>query len=461
LSLLKQALGFKKTQMKIIMIRPNIGMLQLKKGKKRPFDDRAGMEPLQLGVLAGLTPSDVEVKLFDDRIEPIDFSESADLVAISVEIFTARRAYEIADEYRKRGVKVILGGIHVSNMPEEAAQHADSILISDAEAVWSQVVDDLKHNTLQKQYVGKIGAPHPGIPINRQIYEGKKYFPISLMQYARGCPYKCSFCASGNYYGGAIEQRSVEDVVNDIKNQKRKFIFFVDENIVGTPEKSKELFKALIPLKIKWVGQASTDMTDDLELMSLMQQSGCIGLVVGFESFSPNGLEAYNKNHNIVTSYDEKIKIIRKHKIHIWAAFLLGHDGETEETLQMTLNFAKKYKFSFGAFNILMPYPNTPIYDKLEKENRLMFDGKWWLSEDYVFNHAAFIPKNMSHEKLTAWCFRMRKEYNSVPFLLRRLFAWHNISNLRSFGVLFRAVWLFRKEALKKQKMKLGFSFSK
>lgn len=443
--------------MKIIMIRPNIGMLEVKNGIEVPFDDKGRMEPLQLGVLAGLTPDEIEVVLYDDRLEEINYEEKADFVAISVEIFTAKRAYEIASEYKRRKIPVILGGIHVSTLPDEAEQFADSIIIGDAENVWLDVLKDFKNNSLKERYVSKTGPPHPGKMVRRSIYEGKKYVPVSLLQFARGCPYLCSFCSTGNYFKGAINSRSVNEVVEEIKNQSRKLVFFVDENIVGNKTETKELLRALIPLKIKWFGQASTDMTDDPELMELLEKSGCTGLVVGFESISNTGLNDFNKTHNHVNTYIEQIKIIRKHKIHIWAAFLLGHEEETHETLQETLDFAISQKFSFAAFNLLMPYPNTPIYEKLKNEGRLLYNGKWWLSNEYRFNYAAYKPNKISAEELTQKCYYMRKKFNSIPVLLKRLIAPHNLLNVRTFSLLWQSVWLFRKETFKKQGMKLGF----
>ncbi len=447
----------KNKHMKIIMIRPNIGILDVKGGVEVPFDDKGRMEPLQLGVLAGLTPNDIEVKLYDDRLEDINYDEPANMVAISVEIFTAKRAYEIADEYRKRNVTIIMGGIHASYMPEEVKNHADTIIIGDAEGVWEKVLEDFKNNSLKEKYYAPTGPPHPGKLIRRSIYKGKKYFPVSLLQFGRGCPYTCKFCSTGNYFKGKLFSRSIKEVINEIKNQERRFIFFVDENIVGDKENAKLLFKSLIPLKIKWIGQASIDMTDDLELMDLMQKSGCIGLIVGFESYTEEGIDGYGKIQNNPYEYQKQIDIIREHKIHIWAAFLLGHDEETFETLQQTLDFAIKQKFSFAAFNILMPYPKTPVYQQLEEEGRLLYKGKWWLSNDYRFNHAAYIPKNMSPEELTEWCLHMRKKYNSVFMIFKRVFSRHNLLSLSNIILLWHMIWLFRKETFKKQNMRLGF----
>ena len=443
--------------MRITMIKPNIGMLQLKKGKDIPFNDKGRMEPLQLGVLAGLTPNNFEIKLIDDRIEKIDYDEPVDLVAVTVEIYMAKRAYEIANEFRKRKVTVILGGIHVSLMPEEAAQYADCIVIGDAESVWEEVLKDFGNNELKKEYKSFPSIPHPGKIAERSIYQGKKYLPLTLLQYGRGCPFICSFCSTGAYFNKQIFYRKIDEVLFEIKSQKRKLLFFVDDNITGDKEKAKELFRALIPLKIKWVGQASVDMTEDPELMQLMQKSGCIGLVVGFESCNEKGLSEYNKSQNINISYDEQIKIIRKHRIHIWAAFLLGHDEETKESLQETLEFTIKQKFTFAAFNILMPYPKTEVYEKLNNENRLLYDGKWWLHPDYRFNRAAYNPKKISANELTEYCLYMRKKFNSIPVILKRILSRHNIRNIGRIWLIFKMMFLFRIETLKKQDMKFGF----
>lgn len=443
--------------MKIIMIRPNIGMLTTKNGKDVPFDDQGRMEPLQLGVLAGITPSDIDVKLVDDRLEEIDYDEPVDLVAISVEIFTARRGYEIADTYKDRQVPVVLGGVHVTSMPEEALTHADTIVKCDAEQTWPQLIEDFKRGVMKRVYESVPGVGQSGHFPRRSIYKNKKYLSLSLLQFGRGCPYVCSFCSTGEYFKGQYYHRDVQEVIDEIKEQKRKFLFFTDDNIIADNEKAKELFRVLIPLKLRWVGQASVDMTNDIELMTLMGKSGCLGLVIGFESISPEGLKAYNKKPNDYHRYIEQIKIIRKHGIYIWAAFLLGHDNETFETLKKTLDFAIEQKFGFAAFNLLMPYPGTQVYKRLESQNRLLYDGKWWLSDKYRFNYAAYKPANMTAQELTDYCFYMRRKYNSTSMMLKRLFSRQNLLNFRSFSLLASMIALFTKETLKKQGMHLGY----
>jgi len=442
--------------MKILLIRPNIGVLVTKRGKDVPFIDKGRMEPLQLGVLAGLTKNNWEVCMLDDRLDTINYEMDANLVAITVQIFTARRSYEIATEFRSRGMPVILGGIHVTLMPDEASRYADSIIISDAESVWNTVLEDFKNKRLKKRYHGCPGPPQAGTMVSRAVYGRGKYFPADLMQFGRGCPFMCSFCATGLYFKESRYCRPVKEVVQEVIQNKSKLIFFVDDNIVGDKELAKELMRALIPLKIKWFGQASLDMTEDVELMQLMQLSGCIGLVLGFESVTQLGLTEYKKLTHLERDYKEKIKIIRRHRIHIWAAFLLGHDEETFESLKATYDFAWKYKFSFAAFNILMPYPKTEVYQKLEKERRLLFWGAWWLHPDYRFNHAAYVPKNMTADELTTLVFSMRKRYNSAYSLIRRLFVWHNLRDFPRLWLLFYTMVIFKVEAIKKQRLRLG-----
>lgn len=436
--------------MKITLIYPAIGS----------FTDEACMEPLSLGALAGMTPPDVEVALYDDRLEPIPFDEPTDLVAITVQIFTARRSYQIAAQYRQRGVPVILGGMHPTLIPAEAAGHADSIYIGDAEGLWPQVLQDVQKGQLQPVYRAQPGPPQPESFTRRDLYKGKKYLPVSLMQFSRGCKFECHFCATSAYFNKKHFHRCIEQVIKEIESQKRKHIFFVDDNILANFEAAKELFRALIPLKIHWVSQASIDMTLDRELMALMAKSGCLGHVVGFESIQPESLKEMKKAPNLkngFASYKPQLDIVRDYGLQLWAAFTLGHDHDTRASIEDTFDFALKNKFTFAAFNILLPYPGTPLYQRLQAEERLLFDGKWWLHPDYRFNHAAFRPRHMTADELTQATFDARKVFNSFPSIFHRL--WDFKTNLRSLyrlGLYLAYNPLFRQETLKKQGRRLG-----
>jgi radical SAM superfamily enzyme YgiQ (UPF0313 family) len=440
--------------MKLYFIWPNIG--DFKTGEE--FDDKGRMEPLILALLAALTPGQHEKYFFDDRIVLIPFHEKADAAFISIEIFTARRGYQISRKLRENGTPVILGGIHASLMPEEAAQYADSVFAGDAEQGWTELLADLENNRLKPLYTCKPGVAHPGIFPDRTVFKGKKYLPFSLVQFSRGCFHACTYCAVSAYFDRKIYHRNVDEVIEEIKQHKSRIWFFVDDNIIINPDAAKELFRSLIPLKIKWVGQCSIDLAEDDELLHLAAKSGCLALVIGFETIYTDSLKDLNKSPNIaiVDKYPLLIRKIHKAGVKIWAAFTIGHDLETRETIEATLQFAIKHKFAFGAFNILMPYPKTPLYTKLAEENRLLFDGKWWLHPDYVFNRAAFIPKNLTPDELTHFCLEMKEGFSKTPMILKRFVAAINLKTLGHAWFFIRMLFLFKTEALKKNFLKLG-----
>lgn len=441
--------------MKITFIKPNIGCRE-----HSLYIDHGRMEPLMLAVLAGLTPDDVDVVLYDDRMEPIPYDEVTDLVAITVETYTARRAYEISEEFRLRGVPVILGGMHVSLLPDENAAHADSIFIGDAESLWATVVEDARREKLKPRYQAPPGiAQYDGTMPRRDLYKGKGYLPMTLMQYTRGCRFACSFCAVSKYFDRKYYIRRIDDVLNEIHQQERKFIFFIDDNIATNREALKDLCRELIPLRIHWISQASLDVTKDQELMKIMADSGCIGHVMGFESITPQSLRDARKAPNIpgFSNYENETRILRDYGMQTWAAFTLGYDNDTRESILATMKFALKNKFTFAAFNILMPYPNTPLYENLQKQGRLLYDGKWWLHPQYRFNQAAFVPQNMTPDELTDVCHMARQKFNTMPSLFYRFSdVKTNLKTLWRAASYWRYATLFRREVYQKHKMRFG-----
>jgi radical SAM superfamily enzyme YgiQ (UPF0313 family) len=445
--------------MKLTLIKPNIG-----RREHSLYVDHGRMEPLTLGVLAALTPADVEVVLYDDRMEKIPFDEASDLVAITVETYTARRAYEIAAEYRARGVPVILGGMHVSLLPEESAEHADSIFVGDAEPLWAAVIADARAGRLRPRYQSSPGvaqqtASGACVLPRRDIFQGKGYLPLGLMQFSRGCRFACSFCAVSRYFDRQHYQRRIDEVVREIAEQKLRMAFFVDDNIASNPAALKDLCRELIPLKINWVSQASLDITRDTELMRLLADSGCLGNVIGFESISAASLKDARKSPNLpgFTDYRRDIDILRAHGMQTWAAFTLGYDHDTPDSIRATEHFARKHRFTFAAFNILMPYPNTPFYRLLEQEGRLLYDGKWWLHPEYRFNRAAFRPARMSADELTGLCHDARKRFNSLPALVWRFSDLKtNVRSLWRVAMYWRYTFLFRSEVYRKHGMRFG-----
>jgi radical SAM superfamily enzyme YgiQ (UPF0313 family) len=440
---------------KLTLVKPNIGRME-----HSLYVDEARMEPLQLGVLAAMTPPDIEVVLYDDRMEPIPYDEPTDLVAITVETYTARRAYEIGTAFRQRGVPVIMGGMHATLLPEEVAQHADAVYLGDGEQLWQQVLDDARRGRLQPCYQARAGTPQPGTLTRRDIFAGKGYLPITLLQFSRGCRFACDFCAVSRYFAHTQFCRCVEEVIAEIEAQPRKVLFFVDDNMLADHAAARALFRALIPLRVRWVSQGSIDMTSDHELMDLMAQSGCLGHVIGFESLDVRNLRAMKKSPGLAggfRDYQPQLAILREYGLQTWAAFTLGHDYDTRESVQRTLDFAMSNRFAFAAFNILMPYPNTPLYWRLQAEGRLLYHGKWWLHPDYRFNYAAFVPRRMSPDDLTEAGFQARASFNSLGSIIRRAFDFK--TNMRTpyrLGAYLAYNPLFRKEVFKKHGMRFG-----
>jgi radical SAM superfamily enzyme YgiQ (UPF0313 family) len=444
--------------MHVTLVKPMLGPMA--DGSR--FVDEARMEPLTLGVLAGLTPAGVDITLFDDRIDPFDPDTPTDLVAITVETFTARRAYEIADAYRARRVPVVLGGVHATLLPEEAAAHADALVLGDAEGVWGSVVADAHAGALAARYRGAPGVPQAGTLPRRDLYADNAYLPLALVQFGRGCPYRCDFCAVGAVASGRHCSRPLAEVlaeVHEILAAGRRDLFFVDDNLIADREGLKDLLRALIPLRVRWVSQVSVEHCHDPELLELFAASGCLGNVIGFESLTPASLREAQKAPNLRASprYADEIAALRAHHLQTWAALVLGFDADTVESLAETCEWAIAQRFAFAAFNLLTPYPGTPLYQRLAEEGRLLYDGAWWRHPDYRFNHAPFKPAQMTADELTDVAWRCRQRWSSPGSILRRVLdpATH-LHSLERVAVYALYNPLFRREAFKKQGMRLG-----
>ena len=378
------------------------------------------MEPIGVAQAAALTPDDVEVKFFDDRVEEIDYDTETDYVAISVETYSAQRAYNIAKEFQKRNKKVLLAGFHPTLVSDEAKEYADSILIGQAENVWAEIIEDMKKGKLKKIYQGDSNVDLKGIFPRRDIFEGKNYMPVTLIENSRGCKFNCQFCSIAAFHKSHCRYRPIEDVIFEVKNAKYKTIFFIDDNIGSNIERAKELFKALIPYKIKWISQIATACLEDDELIDLMEKSGCLGVLIGFESFNPENLKQMNKTwNNGIEKYERILKKLTNHNIFVYGTFIFGYDEDTEETFKTTLDFAMRNNLILAAFNHLMPFPGTPLYETLK--DRMLYD-KWWLNENCSFADVVFKPKNFTPEKLSELCYVYKKNFYSFPSMLKR--AW-------------------------------------
>ena len=400
--------------MKIMFILPCVG-----KRRNEPYVKTWRMEPLSIAMLSALTPSHIERVFFDDRLEDVPYDTDVDAVAISVETYTARRAYRIAERFRQRRVPVIMGGFHATLVTSEVQKHADSVVTGNAEDIWPDVCSDVAAGTLKRTYTGGDAGFSP-VMADRSVYRNKQYTDITLIETGRGCPFSCEFCSISSFFCKRYHSRPIRDVVAEIKALKAKRVFFIDDNIAVDRDRTMELLAAIKPLGISWCGQVSLSAAHDKQLLGLMKQSGCMGVLIGFESLDSGNLETMGKLVNMrIGDYDEAVETIRHHGLGIYATFVFGYDNDTEDTFSRTLRFALKQKFFFAAFNHLVPFPGTPLYARLASEGRLLCD-EWWLSATYRFGDVAFKPKNMDANELARLCLEHRKKFYSASAIMRR-----------------------------------------
>jgi radical SAM superfamily enzyme YgiQ (UPF0313 family) len=398
------------------------------------------MESLPLGVLAALTPRDVEVRLHDDRLEAIPYDQPADLVAISVETYTARRAYQIASEYRARGVPVVMGGFHASLMPDEVAQYAESVVVGEAEHVWEEVIDDFRAGSPKKRYVAESRPTLEKARPDRSVFHGKRYLPIGLVEVGRGCAFKCEFCAIQTVFRRTQTRRPQGDVLSELAALKgsRKLFFFVDDNFATHPQKTKEFLRELAPLGLRWVSQMAIPAAHDEELLELMARSGCMGVLIGFESLDPQNLERMDKGFNTMGGgYAVALANLRRHHIRLYGTFIFGYDADHPGSFDDAVSFAREHAFYIAAFNHLTPFPGTPLYQRLEKEGRLRYE-RWWLDPEYRYNGVPFRPARMTAQQVERGCVGARAAFYSRRSILQRGFDEVN----RSDGLMWRNFWL-------------------
>ncbi|MEK6828147.1 MAG: radical SAM protein [Nanoarchaeota archaeon] len=436
--------------MKLTIIQPAIG----KKDDKN-YVRTWQMEPLAPAIIASLTPKDVQIVFYDDRIEQIPYYEPTDLVAMPVETFTAKRAYIISSKFRERDIPVVLGGIHPTLVPEEAIKYADSVIVGEAESVWRQVIEDFKNNNSKKIYYAEKTNL---IQINpdRSIFEGKNYLPLALVETGRGCVFSCDFCAIFAVHKGSHRRKPIQDVVEEIRSLKQKNVFLVDDNITANVTAAKELFKALKPLKIKWISQATVNIAHDDGLLKLMVDAGCVGLLIGFESLSPENLKIMNKSWNIsLQNYHSALKKIRDNGLVLYGTFIFGYNYDSEETFKEVLEFAVKEKFFIAAFNYVMPFPKTPLYKRFEEEGMLVYD-KWWLDEKYHFGDVAFKPKSMTTKQLEDRIHDIRNKFYSLNSMIRRMEFKANCKNVFNLALFYSLNYSLRSEIFQKRGLPLG-----
>ncbi len=414
-------------------------------------------EPLVFALLAGLTPPDVEQVLYDQRLEPVPFDEPTNLVALSVNTFAAKSAYQIALQYRRRGVPVVMGGHHPTLLPEESLQFATSIVRGDAEGVWAELIEDAKQGVLKKVY--EMRSPSlVGIKLHRAIFKGKRYTPVSLVQFGRGCRFACDFCSVHAFYGNDIRQRPIGEVVEEIKQLGRKRVFIIDDNLFNDIATAKELFKALEPLHIRWGCQVSLDIAANRGLVRLMAESGCVSVLLGFESLIEDNLRQMKKSWNIeYGEYDKLVRVFYDYGIMIHGSFVFGYDYDSVDSIPLSLDFAIRQKILTARFNPATPLPGTPLYERLRQEKRLIYDP-WWIHPDFRYGQSWFHPKQMTAEQLAEGCHWARTQFNKYGSILRRGLNFRSNSHTFVNACVFLAVnWITKHQVERKFGRPLGY----
>ncbi len=426
---------------------------------------RDAMEPLAFAILSALCPPGVEKRFYDERVEDIPLNEPTDLVAISVQTFTARRAYAIASAYRSRGIKVVLGGIHPSLAPDEAQGFADCVAMGDAEAVWPALMDDALAGRLKPRYDGLAASPGSPIgPFDRSIFRGKPYPLLKPVQAGRGCRYACDFCSVRALNGTALRRRDPAELASELAAIPSPFIFFSDDNLFADPTYTAALLDAIRPLRKRFACQMSIDAAGDPGFVELLAGSGCLAVFMGFESLDRDRLEDMGKAANLRADYAAAAARLRASGIMVTGSFVFGYPGDGPDSVMRALAFALEQRLCLAHFNILYPFPGTPLLARARAEGRLRF-GDWWLHPDYQYGlcmlrHSDTLDiaqREQACRDLEAACWGARAAFNSRSSIMRRALDFKANSGSPERALLYwMANLASRSELRRKHGMGLG-----
>jgi radical SAM superfamily enzyme YgiQ (UPF0313 family) len=380
---------------------------------------KSGFVRMALPTIAALTPSDWDVEIHDARTTPVDYDRKVGLVGITSYTADITDACKIADGFRSKGVKVVMGGVHVSALPDEALQHADAIVVGEAEAVWEKLIRDCEKGELKTIYKTNtlIGMSDMAIP-RRDLLDRSMYSSFYSVQATRGCPFNCEFCTVTAFFGQEFRTRPMKEVIEEIKGLDSKEFFFIDDNITGRSGFAKKLFKELIPLNRKWGGQTTLNFAKDEELLSLYAKSGGRYAFIGFETLSDENLSKISKSWNSPDGYKEAIKRIHGVGINIIGSFIFGLDGDNTDVFEKTYNFIMENKIDAAQFHILTPFPGTKLYDDMVKDDRIT-DSDW---SKYHTGEVVFKPAKMTARELQeGYWWTYHKTYDMKNILMRSL----------------------------------------
>jgi radical SAM superfamily enzyme YgiQ (UPF0313 family) len=386
--------------------------------KYMQVESRAAFPGLNLAILAAITPPHIDVRIVDESVEPVDLDADADLVGITAMTNMAPAAYKLADLFRERGKKVVLGGVHVTVCPDEAQEHADAVVVGEAEPIWKELIADFEHGRLKPRYrAAKLfDMKGYGIPRRHLLKQDRYLFP-STLETGRGCPFDCDFCSVSRTAGRSYRFRPTEEVLADVDSLKNRWVFFVDDIINGHRQHALELFRALKGKGILWAGQATVMIARDEELLDAAVDAGCRGLFIGFETFSSPTLKKLGKPDNWRERFFQACEALHKKRVAIWGGFVFGLDTDTLESLQETVRLACAAKLEFAQFSRLTPLPGTAQWNQFQSESRIT-DTDW---SKFNFQHVVYKPRLMSADELNRSIREAWFEFYSLRRISQRL----------------------------------------
>jgi len=395
---------------------------------------------LTMPLLAALTPGDVEIHHTDEIVSPVNFSRAMDLVGITTTTCSAPHAYEVADEFRARGVKVVLGGPHPTLLPEEAVQHADSVLIGEAEGVWPALVRDFREGRLQRFYQAATAPSLAGLPWARRELIERRAYGRGVLIATRSCPHACGYCMLPHFYHHQHRCRPSDEVIAEAAAIREKALIFWDDNIIGNLDYARELFRGLIPLRKRWTSQATFNIVDHEDLIQLAAASGCEALFIGLESISAASLRETGKGFNKPRRYLEGIKRLHDAGIAVQAGLVFGFDHDDVTVFERTLVLLERAGVDVASVGSLTPFPGTLIFRKLEAEDRILTRdwSKYNARTDVVFR-----PRLMTPDQLQTGVEWVTKQFYSLSSISRRLLGrsrtglWWNIPRNLGYKIAF------------------------
>jgi len=403
--------------MEILLIDPVTTAKTIPVDRRRKLRRGIGYPGIGLITVAALTPPDIRVRVIDESVEEIDLNLEPDLVGIAVQAPTAPYAYSLASIFRGKGIPVVLGGIHVSLNPTEALPHADAVVLGEAELTWPELIRDFRRGKLKKTYSADSLADLDASPIpRRDLLDYENYRIPYVVQAGKGCPYGCEFCSLHAFVGHSPRFRKVAGVVREIREIPGENILFADDNIYIDKKYSRELFRALIPVKKRWVAESTWNIAFDEETLTNAKQSGCVGLFIGFDSISAQRtMKKVPPSNDIESVYIKAIRNIQKKGMAVIAAFVFGLDNDDDSVFERSLGVVVKGGANLVNFSALVPYPGTPIFNRFKAEGRIT---EWDWSK-YISPNVCFEPKNMSVRQLKEGILWAQKEFYSLSNILK------------------------------------------